>query len=119
VPSAAFWGKSDNERVAVLFRHEYGNDDHLPQSSQARELARDHFLVGCLLRLLADPQLERSGSFRFPVLLRPLHDADCQPDFLGWSRRRPWGTIRGIGTTGPPIRLGARPEITLLELSRT
>jgi predicted MPP superfamily phosphohydrolase len=26
---------------------------------------------------------------------------------------------RGIGTTGPPIRLGARPEITLLELSQT
>jgi len=26
---------------------------------------------------------------------------------------------RGIGTTGPPIRLGARPEITLLELART
>jgi len=26
---------------------------------------------------------------------------------------------RGIGTTGFPIRLGARPEITLLELSRT
>jgi predicted MPP superfamily phosphohydrolase len=25
---------------------------------------------------------------------------------------------RGIGTTGFPIRLGARPEITLLELSR-
>jgi uncharacterized protein len=26
---------------------------------------------------------------------------------------------RGIGTTGFPIRLGARPEITLLELTRT
>jgi uncharacterized protein len=26
---------------------------------------------------------------------------------------------RGIGTTGPPIRLGARPEITLLDLSQT
>jgi predicted MPP superfamily phosphohydrolase len=26
---------------------------------------------------------------------------------------------RGIGTTGPPIRLGARPEITVLELSQT
>jgi predicted MPP superfamily phosphohydrolase len=26
---------------------------------------------------------------------------------------------RGIGTTGPPIRLGARPEITVLELSHT
>ena len=25
---------------------------------------------------------------------------------------------RGIGTTGFPIRLGARPEITLLELAR-
>jgi uncharacterized protein len=25
---------------------------------------------------------------------------------------------RGIGTTGPPIRLGARPEITLFELTR-
>lgn len=26
---------------------------------------------------------------------------------------------RGIGTTGPPIRLGAKPEITVLELTRT
>jgi predicted MPP superfamily phosphohydrolase len=26
---------------------------------------------------------------------------------------------RGIGTTGPPIRLGAQPEITVLELTRT
>jgi predicted MPP superfamily phosphohydrolase len=26
---------------------------------------------------------------------------------------------RGIGTTGPPIRLGARPEVTVLELTRT
>jgi len=26
---------------------------------------------------------------------------------------------RGIGTTGPPIRLGARPEITVPELTRT
>jgi predicted MPP superfamily phosphohydrolase len=25
---------------------------------------------------------------------------------------------RGIGTTGPPIRLGARPEITVVELIR-
>ena len=28
------------------------------------------------------------------------------------------GEICGIGTTGPPIRLGARPEITVLELVR-
>ncbi len=25
---------------------------------------------------------------------------------------------RGLGTTGPPVRLGARPEIALLELRR-
>jgi hypothetical protein len=35
-----------------------------------------------------------------------------------WSEVGPFG-FRGIGTTGPPICLGARPEITLLELSRT
>jgi hypothetical protein len=39
----------------------------------------------------------------------------------GWYQNR--GTMlyvnRGIGTTGFPIRLGARPEITLFELSRT
>ena len=38
----------------------------------------------------------------------------------GWYQNR--GTMlyvnRGIGTTGFPIRLGARPEITLLELTR-
>src|SRR5436305_696267 len=38
----------------------------------------------------------------------------------GWYEK-PGGQLyvnRGIGTTGPPIRLGARPEITVLELSR-
>jgi uncharacterized protein len=36
----------------------------------------------------------------------------------GWYEK-PGGQLyvnRGIGTTGPPIRLGARPEITVLEL---
>jgi uncharacterized protein len=35
--------------------------------------------------------------------------------------RKPGGQLyvnRGIGTTGPPIRLGARPEITVVELVR-
>ena len=38
----------------------------------------------------------------------------------GWYEK-PGGQLyvnRGIGTTGPPIRLGARPEITVLELVR-
>jgi predicted MPP superfamily phosphohydrolase len=39
----------------------------------------------------------------------------------GWYEK-PGGQLyvnRGIGTTGPPIRLGARPEITVLELTRS
>jgi len=42
------------------------------------------------------------------------------PYVSGWYEK-PGGQLyvnRGIGTTGPPIRLGARPEITVLELSR-
>jgi predicted MPP superfamily phosphohydrolase len=39
----------------------------------------------------------------------------------GWYEKRGSQLYvnRGIGTTGPPIRLGARPEITVLELSQT
>ena len=43
------------------------------------------------------------------------------PYVSGWYEK-PGGQLyvnRGIGTTGPPIRLGARPEITALELTRT
>ncbi len=73
-------------------KNEYGKDDQFLQSSQASE--RDHFLVGCLLRLRAHPQLARGArALLFPVLLRHVRDADCQPAFLDRSRRRPWGTI--------------------------
>jgi predicted MPP superfamily phosphohydrolase len=43
------------------------------------------------------------------------------PYVSGWYEK-PGGQLyvnRGIGTTGFPIRLGARPEITVLELTRT
>jgi uncharacterized protein len=42
------------------------------------------------------------------------------PYVSGWYEKR-GGQLyvnRGIGTTGPPIRLGARPEITVMELVR-
>src|SRR5207302_3473232 len=87
VPVAAL--PSDAVPGDHLFRHEYGQDDHVPQGAQAT----DHFLVGCLWRLLADPQLERGGSLLFPLLLCHLRDTDCGPAFLDWSPRRPWGTI--------------------------
>jgi len=43
------------------------------------------------------------------------------PYVSGWYEKldRQLYVNRGIGTTGPPIRLGARPEITVLELSQT
>jgi uncharacterized protein len=43
------------------------------------------------------------------------------PYVSGWYEK-PGGQLyvnRGIGTTGPPIRIGARPEITVLEFSQT
>jgi hypothetical protein len=36
-----------------------------------------------------------------------------------WVGRGQLYVNSGIGTTGTPIRLGARPEITVLELTRT
>ena len=42
------------------------------------------------------------------------------PYVSGWYEK-PGGQLyvnRGIGTTGPPIRIGTRPEITVLELVR-
>jgi uncharacterized protein len=42
------------------------------------------------------------------------------PYVSGWYEK-PGGQLyvnRGIGTTGPPIRFGARPEITVIELTR-
>jgi hypothetical protein len=80
--------------VAILSRHEDCNDDdHFPQSSQAR----DHFLVGCLWRLLADPQLERSRPLLFPPRLRPLRDAHCRQVF--WV-----GRVIDLGETFIPGR---------------
>src|SRR5437660_12015328 len=74
----------------VLQENEDGNDDNqfLPSSQ-----TRDHFLVCCLVRLLAHPKLERGRPLLFRARLRPFRDADCRSTFLGWSRHWPWGTI--------------------------
>jgi len=46
----------------LRFLHEDGNDDdQFLESSQAR----DHFHVGCLVRLLADPSWSEAGPFYF------------------------------------------------------
>ena len=60
-------------------------------------------------------QLALSFINRGLALVRPE-----TPYVSGWYERADSQLYvnRGIGTTGPPIRIGARPEITLLELVR-
>lgn len=60
-------------------------------------------------------QLSLSFVHRGLSLVRPE-----TPYVSGWYEK-PGGQLyvnRGIGTTGPPIRFGARPEITVIELTR-
>jgi predicted MPP superfamily phosphohydrolase len=86
---------------------------HNPNSfDRAAELGIDLTLAGHS----HGGQLSLSFVNRGLSLVRPE-----TPYVSGWYER-PGGQLyvnRGIGTTGPPIRLGARPEITVLELTRT
>jgi predicted MPP superfamily phosphohydrolase len=86
---------------------------HNPNSfDRAAELGIDLTLAGHT----HGGQLSLSFVNRGLSLVRPE-----TPYVSGWYEK-PGGQLyvnRGIGTTGPPIRLGARPEITVLELTRT
>jgi uncharacterized protein len=86
---------------------------HNPNSfDRAAELGIDLTLAGHS----HGGQLTLSFVHRSLTLVRPE-----TPYISGWYEK-PGSQLyvnRGIGTTGPPIRLGARPEITLLELTRT
>ncbi|HET9309494.1 MAG TPA: metallophosphoesterase [Candidatus Sulfotelmatobacter sp.] len=86
---------------------------HNPNSfDRAAELGIDLTLAGHS----HGGQLTLSFVNRGLTLVRPE-----TPYVSGWYEK-PAGQLyvnRGIGTTGPPIRLGARPEITVLELTRT
>jgi predicted MPP superfamily phosphohydrolase len=86
---------------------------HNPNSfDRAAELGIDLTLAGHS----HGGQLSLSFVNRGLALVRPE-----TPYVSGWYEK-PGGQLyvnRGIGTTGPPIRLGARPEITVLELTKT
>ena len=86
---------------------------HNPNSfDRAAELGIDLTLAGHS----HGGQLALSFVNRGLALVRPE-----TPYVSGWYEKS-GGQLyvnRGIGTTGPPIRLGARPEITLLELAST
>jgi uncharacterized protein len=85
---------------------------HNPNSfDRAAELGIDLTLAGHS----HGGQLALSFINRGLALVRPE-----TPYVSGWYERARSQLYvnRGIGTTGPPIRLGARPEITVLELVR-
>jgi len=56
--------KIHDNSVGVVFRHEDGKHHPFRPSSQARE--RDHFLVGCFLRLRSHSQLARGLGVQRP-----------------------------------------------------
>ena len=80
----------------------------------------DHPELGIDLTLAGD--IHGGGQLSLDSVHRGLNLARLLgvPYVRGWHERD--GALlymnRGLGTTGPPIRLGARPEITLFELTR-
>ena len=61
------------------------------------------------------------GQIRLPFLPAPVNSARHRHLYENGLRRRPWTqvyTSRGIGTSGIPFRFFARPEVTLLTLTR-
>ena len=61
------------------------------------------------------------GQVRLPFLPAPVNSARHRNLYENGLRRRPWTqvyTSRGIGTTGVPFRFFARPEATVLTLTR-
>ena len=61
------------------------------------------------------------GQVRVPIVGAPVNSAENPELYDEGLRRRPWTqvyTSRGIGTTGLPVRFMARPEVTLLTLTR-
>lgn len=60
------------------------------------------------------------GQVRLPFLPAPVNSAEHRELYEDGLRRRPWTqvyTSRGLGTSRLPVRLFARPEVTLLTLT--
>jgi len=85
--------------------------NHNPNAfDRAAELGVDLMLAGHT----------HGGQFSLEFLRRGLSLARTETPYVrGWYEKSGCQLYvnRGIGTTGPPIRFGARPEITVLELT--
>lgn len=61
------------------------------------------------------------GQVRFPLVGAPVNSAEHEDLYEQGLRRRPWTqvyTSRGIGTSGLHVRFMARPEVTVITLTR-
>lgn len=61
------------------------------------------------------------GQVRLPFIGAPVNSAEHAELYEEGLRRRPWTqvyTSRGVGTSGFPIRFLARPEVSVLDLTR-
>jgi predicted MPP superfamily phosphohydrolase len=86
--------------------------DHYPNAfDRAVELGIDLTLAGHT----------HGGQLSLEFIHRGLSLARLETPYVSGRYEKPGGQLyvnRGIGTIDPPIRLGARPEITVFELTR-
>jgi uncharacterized protein len=83
---------------------------------QAEQCRRDHDAVDLIVS-----GHTHGGQVRLPFIGAPVNSAVHDDLYEDGLRRRPWTqvyTSRGVGTTRIPIRFLARPEVTILELTR-
>jgi uncharacterized protein len=83
---------------------------------EAERCRRDHDSVGLIVS-----GHTHGGQVRLPFVGPPVTSAEHDDLYDEGLRRRPWTqvyTSRGIGTVHLPVRLLARPEVALLELTR-
>jgi uncharacterized protein len=83
---------------------------------QAERCRRDYDAVDLILS-----GHTHGGQVRLPFIGAPVNSAVHAELYEDGLRRRPWTqvyTSRGLGTTRLPVRFLARPEVTILELTR-
>ena len=105
-PAGRMWrGRCDcaARRLQVLLVHEPDYADEAPEGFALQLSGHSH-----------------GGQIRVPGL-PPLHVPKYSthyPEGLQQGPRHPVYTTRGVGTTGPPVRLFCPPEVTVLHLHR-
>lgn len=97
----------DSRDLTIVLAHSPDQAEHCRRSYDAVDLIVSGHTHG--------------GQVRVPLLGAPVNSAQYPDLYEQGLRRRPWTqvyTTRGLGTSGLPIRFLARPEVTLLELTR-